>query len=126
MQVESLLSKSKLDDIRIVYRGKFYSYRNELLRILEPIYLCDFMTPIIMRLSRYSDIKFSNERAFPPSQEIAINTKLLHLTKYKQLQQKNRQIKMHKRSRKWEISNSIYEFEDILSEISTRIDRIDL
>jgi hypothetical protein len=61
------------------------------------------MTPIIIRLlSRYSDIKFPNERTSHPSQETAISAKL-QLKKDKELLQKNRQIKMQKRSRKREI-----------------------
>ncbi|MGA9169601.1 MAG: hypothetical protein WCF03_01935 [Nitrososphaeraceae archaeon] len=55
-----------------------------------------------MKLSRYSDIKFPDERASHPSQKTAINTKL-QLKKDKKLQQKNRQIKIQKRSRTWKI-----------------------
>ena len=81
------------------------------------------MTHIIVKLSWYCDIKFPNEHASHPSQETAINTEL-QLKKDKKLQQKDRQLNIRKDLKPERFSNPVYQFEDILSEISTIIDRI--
>ena len=78
-----------------------------------------------MRLSQYSNIKFTHERASHPSQEIAINTKLQIKKRQEIAAEKQADKERYRKDlENGRSSNSIYQFEDILSEISTRIDRI--